>query len=289
LVCDKAPAAPSRHRPAVARPEDLRVAHDSPAFPGLHRRRVAVYRTMAADGTARFPEVEVVELTDSTISFVLSKTDVSVANALRRVMIAEVPTMAISLVTIEENTSVLHDEFLAHRLGLVPLAYNGNVDDKSTGFVFEWECGCDGHCNRCSATFTLDCTGTSDDGPLIVTSKDLIPDNRDVLAVHFASELESNVAGDDDANDAGIVIAQLGKGQTLKLRALATKGVGKQHARHIPVCVATFHYELDIKLNEDMFEVLSPELKERFVELCQPGVFVYDKARREVSNSAVCA
>jgi len=238
LVCDKAPAAPSRHRPAVARPEDLRVAHDSPAFPGLHRRRVAVYRTMAADGTARFPEVEVVELTDSTISFVLSKTDVSVANALRRVMIAEVPTMAISLVTIEENTSVLHDEFLAHRLGLVPLAYNGNVDDKSTGFVFEWECGCDGHCNRCSATFTLDCTGTSDDGPLIVTSKDLIPDNRDVLAVHFASELESNVAGDDDANDAGIVIAQLGKGQTLKLRALATKvcdSIADDCRRRLPV------------------------------------------------------
>lgn len=47
--------------------------------------------------------------------------DASVANALRRIMISEVPTMAIENVYIYNNTSVMHDEILAHRLGLIPI------------------------------------------------------------------------------------------------------------------------------------------------------------------------
>lgn len=53
--------------------------------------------------------------------FVLKNADISVANALRRSMLAWVPTVAIDLVEFEINTSVLSDEFIAHRLGLVPL------------------------------------------------------------------------------------------------------------------------------------------------------------------------
>ena len=69
----------------------------------------------------RTPEIEILDLKTHSIKFKLSKCDLSVANALRRTMISQVPTMAIDLVMIQENTSVLHDEFLAHRLGLIPL------------------------------------------------------------------------------------------------------------------------------------------------------------------------
>lgn len=69
----------------------------------------------------RRPKVEIRRLEDDFCEFVLSNTDVSVANALRRVIIAEVPTIAIDLVEFSNNTTVLNDEFLAHRLGLVPL------------------------------------------------------------------------------------------------------------------------------------------------------------------------
>ena len=66
----------------------------------------------------------------------LSKTDMEVevhgidaplANTLRRIIISEVgvgnqiPTMAIDKAIIYQNTSIMHDEVLAHRLGLVPI------------------------------------------------------------------------------------------------------------------------------------------------------------------------
>ncbi|GMH58604.1 hypothetical protein TrRE_jg5477, partial [Triparma retinervis] len=53
--------------------------------------------------------------------FSLQNVDVSFANALRRIMISEVPTVAIEIVYIDNNTSITHDEVLSHRLGLIPL------------------------------------------------------------------------------------------------------------------------------------------------------------------------
>lgn len=67
------------------------------------------------------PLVRVRSCSRYALEFELIGVDLAVANALRRIMIAEVPTLTIDLVEIRENTSALHDEFIAHRLGLVPL------------------------------------------------------------------------------------------------------------------------------------------------------------------------
>lgn len=54
----------------------------------------------------------------------------SLINAIRR-SISEIPTLAIDEVEIIKNDSALYDEFLAHRIGLVPLKNEGSMNDKT--------------------------------------------------------------------------------------------------------------------------------------------------------------
>jgi DNA-directed RNA polymerase II subunit RPB3 len=83
------------------------------------------------------PEIRILELSKYTMKFEMLNTDLSVANSLRRIIISEVPTMAIDIVEVKENTSALHDEFIAHRLGLIPLV-SVDVDN----FKLNDECAC---------------------------------------------------------------------------------------------------------------------------------------------------
>lgn len=66
-------------------------------------------------------QIKILTLTSDTIVFDLIGVDTSIANALRRILLAEVPTMAIETIYIQDNTSIIQDEVLSHRLGLVPI------------------------------------------------------------------------------------------------------------------------------------------------------------------------
>jgi DNA-directed RNA polymerase subunit D len=61
----------------------------------------------------------------------------SMANALRRTMISQVPTIVIDTVVIKENDSSLADEFIAHRLGQIPL--RKTTTDPTTDFKIKLE------------------------------------------------------------------------------------------------------------------------------------------------------
>jgi DNA-directed RNA polymerase subunit D len=63
--------------------------------------------------------METIEKTDEKITFV-ADIDVSLANAIRR-SVNEVPILAIDEADVYKNDSVLYDELIAHRLGLIPL------------------------------------------------------------------------------------------------------------------------------------------------------------------------
>ncbi|RUS26668.1 DNA-directed RNA polymerase [Jimgerdemannia flammicorona] len=68
-------------------------------------------------------------MSKNEMEFDLIGIDASIANAFRRILIAEVPTMAIEMVYIMNNTSIIQDEVLAHRLGLIPVQANPTLFD----------------------------------------------------------------------------------------------------------------------------------------------------------------
>ena len=195
----------------------------------------------------RDPKVRIIELKKDYAHFELYDTDVSMANSLRRIMIAEVPTLAIEFVQIEENTSALQDEFLAHRLGLIPIQSLKPM----AAWNFTHSCECDGYCDNCSVHFSLDVRGPDPQNPqeidASVTSRDLVTLNRLVQPVHFGNEDEEHVS-----LSTGISIVKLGPGQHLKLTAIAVLGIGKEHAKWSPVATVALKYDPIVRLNEDM-------------------------------------
>ncbi|RRT65776.1 hypothetical protein GW17_00037338 [Ensete ventricosum] len=82
---------------------------------------IGVDNSMGPNKFCKSFKTVVVRLTADEIEFDMVGIDASLANAFRRILIAEVPTMAIEKVLVVNNTSVIADEVLAHRLGLVPL------------------------------------------------------------------------------------------------------------------------------------------------------------------------
>ncbi|KAF4666310.1 DNA-directed RNA polymerase II subunit RPB3 [Perkinsus chesapeaki] len=115
------------------------------------------------------PVIEVTLLTPEVIKFTMFNANQAIANALRRIMIAEVPTLAIDTVTIEENSSPLFDEFIAHRLGLLPIN-SKEVDSYSD----PKDCQCYSSCPNCTVKYTLDVIA-EEHGVTDVTHLDIQP------------------------------------------------------------------------------------------------------------------
>mmetsp|Transcript_38614 Transcript_38614/g.70239 ORF Transcript_38614/g.70239 Transcript_38614/m.70239 type:complete len:345 (-) Transcript_38614:114-1148(-) len=230
----------------------------------------------------REPEVKVTYATPALVKFTLSKTDISVANALRRIIMAEVPAMAIELVTIEANESVLFDEFIAHRMGLLPLTSHAVGDlPGDEGYSYYKECNCFTGCPYCTVQYKLD-VFNPDDKVLAVTHFDLKEygekrenwsASKQVKPIPFRdTSLEQ--ADDDRLN--GIIICKLKKDQHLTMTCEARKGIPKFHAKYMPVATCVYHYEPIITLNRDMVDDLSLDEKLELVQSCPRKVFGLD-------------
>ncbi|KAI1637091.1 DNA-directed RNA polymerase [Biscogniauxia mediterranea] len=194
------------------------------------------YDNMMLDGESLGPSVKISAADSTHVDFELTNVDLSFANSLRRVIQAEVPTIAIDLVEVEVNTSVLADEFIAHRLGLIPLD-SREIDQLN----YTRDCDCDQSCGKCTVQLTLHAKCTSDE-VMKVYARDLIvgidrPNN------HIGNPVIT------DPDGLGSLICKLRKGQEIKLNCIAKKGIAKEHAKWSPTAAVGFEYDPHNKLH----------------------------------------
>ena len=157
-------------------------------------------------------DLKLISKQENKLIFLIKDTTPSFVNTLRRAMISEVPTMAVKKVTFTRNSSALFDEILAHRLGLLPLTTD--LDS----YVLPEKCTCKGAgCAKCQIAITLKA-----EGPLTVYAADLKSQDQKVKPVY-----------------AKMPIVKLLKGQELEFEAVASLGIGKEHAKFSP-CLAFY-------------------------------------------------
>lgn len=135
---------------------------------------------------------------------------VDFVNSLRRAIMNDISVVAISTVHITTNNSVMADEFIAHRLGMIPLVCPDKEKDDA----------------RLDQPFELDVRG-----PCLVLAKHL---------QHPALRLV----------DPHIPLVLLGQDQALRLKAHVRWGTGSEHARFSPVCPVFYRFIPRIQVDD---------------------------------------
>ncbi|RDD41117.1 DNA-directed RNA polymerases I and III subunit RPAC1 [Trichoplax sp. H2] len=193
-------------------------------------------------------KIEIIKVDNEEMEFDMIGIDASIANAYRRIMLSEVPAMAIEKVVIHNNTSIIQDEVLAHRLGLIPIAADPKLfDDFNPG---------DTPTNKNSITFTLQIkcirnrsahSDATDPEELYINSKVTTKD----LKLKY-NEDQDNAIPNKDIRPVheDILIAKLRPGQEIDLEMICVKGTGADHAKFSPVATASYRLMPEIILKQ---------------------------------------
>jgi DNA-directed RNA polymerase subunit D len=178
-------------------------------------------------------KIQILEKTPFSLKLYIEDISLHVLNSIRRAILAETPTMAIDYVIFVENSSAFYDEYVAHRLALIPL----KSDDAILRYKSPEECAEAGERRLfsadCFAKFDLTAEGP-EEGEVTVYSRDLVPSDVYVTPVYD-----------------NIPIIKLIRGQRIKLEAFARLGRGKEHAKWSPVSIAAHKYVPVIVISYD--------------------------------------
>ncbi|MEM2020941.1 MAG: DNA-directed RNA polymerase subunit D [Zestosphaera sp.] len=196
--------------------------------------------------------VTVIEKSGNYVKLLFRGVPLALLNAVRRASMEYVPTMAIDFVTFSNNTSTLHDEIIAHRLGLTPL-YSEEAIRKYKG---PEECAdvSPEESTDCYAVLSLQ--GSAGDGEIkTVYSEDLKPvTDPDVKPVYDK-----------------IPLIVLGPKQEISLDAYARLGRGIYHIKWSPVTTAVVTYSARLDVDRGVCTLCG-----KCAEVCPRGALVLE-------------
>ncbi|GBC70816.1 hypothetical protein HRbin02_00587 [Candidatus Calditenuaceae archaeon HR02] len=182
----------------------------------------------------------------------------SMGNAIRRLIINEVPTMAVEEALVIENTSILTNEVLTHRISLIPF-----VTDLDN-YVLPEECDCGSNlgCDRCSVRFSLRCAATNE--VLTVYSSDLVRESGSEVVRPTSGEFQ---------------IVKLAPGQNVELELYVRLGKGKKHAKWQPGIATLYEEDGRRVLYVESFGQLPPR------RILLEAVKIFEENVTELENS----
>lgn len=215
-------------------------------------------------------ELEVQEHDDRSAKLILSNATPSLANALRRTLLSDIPKMAIEDVEFHlgpirgedgkeyESVTPLFDEIIAHRLGMIPIPTDLEL------FEFRDKCkDCKGEgCPNCTIMYAL-----NKKGPCTVFSGDLEPVGDPKLKVA----------------DEKIPIVKLGEGQAVLIYATAVLGTGNEHAKWQVAHGVGYKFYPVIKIDQKKWDG-----DESCIEVCPTDVFEIKKGKIAIKDLEAC-
>ena len=170
-------------------------------------------------------------------SFQINNVDLAIINSIRRIILSDIPVIGFygeeePTVEIPVNTGPLHNEFMIHRVGLIPLHISEQITENYEDGEYKFEFNV---INKNSETINI----TTSDFKGTYKEKEL---TKSELAKIFPPNKISK---------SNILITRLRPGEQLHVIATAIKRTGKTHASFSPVSLANFFFIEDPKQKKD--------------------------------------
>ncbi|KTW30758.1 hypothetical protein T552_00470 [Pneumocystis carinii B80] len=235
----------------------------------------------------KFRIENIVKLSEYNIEFDLIGIDSSIVNSFRRILMAEIPTMAVEYVFINNNTSIIQDEILAQRLGLIPIKAN---PDFFTWFIKPDENQEPKPTDYDTVVLSLKVACTRNPK---ASKNETDPEKLYINSKVYSGDIQWQPAGRQIElfkNDPiravhdKILIAKLRPGQEIDLTMHCVLGIGQDHAKFSPVSTSSYRLLPTIHILEPIYD----DDAEKFARCFPKGVIdiVLDEQNRKIAKVA---